>query len=112
MNGQAAHEGRDGPARAGDLDEKRLALDWARLRADRQKTAIEFTLRCKELDHTTGRKYFELLANPFVLAIVGGFITLMTSIFTNHFLRRTILKLRGRRLSWPPQQPIRLSRLN
>jgi hypothetical protein len=85
MKPEADRDKQDGPARTGDLDEKRLALDWARLRADRQKTAIELALRRKELAHTTGRNYFEVLANPFMLAIVGGFITLMTGIVTSHY---------------------------
>ncbi len=73
------------PRVAANLEEKRLMLDWARLRAERQKSAAELSLKRKELARSSGKTYLELLANPFTLAIVGGFLTLMTSIVTNHF---------------------------
>jgi hypothetical protein len=104
------------------LEDKRLALDWARLRADRQKSAAELKLKRSELAHATGKKYFELLANPFTLAIVGGFITLMTSIITSHYSTINNLEAERKKAGTPltrkrsglnssPRRPIRRSRL-
>jgi hypothetical protein len=53
------------------------------LRSERQRSAVEFRLKRQELFERRGWK--ELLVNPLTLAIVGGFITLMTTIISNHF---------------------------
>jgi hypothetical protein len=67
-----------------DLDKERMALEWERLRSERQKSALEFRLKRRELAAQSSKAWRELLANPVTLAIVGGFITLMTTIVTNH----------------------------
>jgi len=68
-----------------DLEEQRIALEWARLRSERQKSALEFRLKRWELADRKGKGWIDLIANPLTLAIVGGFITLMTTIVSNHF---------------------------
>jgi len=59
-------------------------VEWARLRLDRQKTAIEFMLKRKELAAQSSKAWKEFLTNPLSLAIVGGFVSLMATIVTNH----------------------------
>jgi Trypsin len=66
-----------------DLEGERIAIEWERLRSERKKAAVEFRLRRQELFQRRGWK--ELLANPLSLAIVGGFLTLMTTIISTHF---------------------------
>ena len=68
----------------GELERERVALEWSRLRSERQKSALEFRLKRQELVQST-RGWKALFANPFTLAIVGGFITLMTTTISNHF---------------------------
>jgi Trypsin len=80
MNREVSNESGDR-----ETEKERLALDWARLRFDRKKAAIEFRLRRQELARTRDKGWKELLANPFTLAIVGGFITVMSTIISNHF---------------------------
>jgi V8-like Glu-specific endopeptidase len=72
------------PSGHGDLDEQHLALDRERLRFERKKAAMEFRLKRNELANHQGRGWKELLASPLSLAIVGGFITLMSTIVSNH----------------------------
>jgi Trypsin len=67
----------------GRLERERIAIEWERLRSERQKSAVEFRLRRQELFERRGWK--ELLVNPLSLAIVGGFVTLMTTTISNHF---------------------------
>jgi len=66
------------------IEEKRVALDWERLRFERKKAAMEFRLKRNELADHRGKGWKELLASPFTLAIVGGFITVMSTIVSNH----------------------------
>lgn len=74
---------------AGALETERLALEWESLRSERQKAAMEFRLRRLELMSAASRsrsgKLKELVTNPLLLAILGGFITLMTTIITSSF---------------------------
>lgn len=67
-----------------DIEKEKLALDWERLRFDRKKAAMEYRLKRNELAGARGKEFKELLGNPFALAIVGGFITVMTTIVSNH----------------------------
>jgi len=60
----------------------RLALEWGRLKFERQKASIETLLKRRELRAAKPRQWKDLLANPLALAIVGGFITLMTTTIT------------------------------
>jgi hypothetical protein len=63
--------------------DRRLELEIARLKFERQKAAIELSIKRRELAAPkTGLR--TLFANPLTLAIVGGFITLMTSVVTTH----------------------------
>jgi hypothetical protein len=79
------------------LERERLALERERLRSDRQKAALEFRIRRRELSAQLAgpsrKDWRELLANPFTLAIVGGFVTLMTTIVTNHLSVSTNLEV-------------------
>jgi Trypsin len=73
-----------GPSDKGGPEKEQIALEWQRLRFDRQKQAMEFRLKRRELAARPSKTLMEMLANPLTLAIVGGFITLMTTIVTNH----------------------------
>ena len=67
------------------LDERRLTLEFERLRFERQKTGIELRLERRELAVAPKKIWVDLLSNPLTLAIVGGFITLMTTTVASHF---------------------------
>jgi len=69
----------------GELEPERLAIERERLRTERQKLAVEFRLKRRELTAGQTKGWKELLANPLTLAVVGGFITLMTTIVSNSF---------------------------
>jgi hypothetical protein len=73
------------------------ALEWQRLRFDRQKQAMEFRLKRRELATRPSKTLMELLANPLTLAIVGGFITLMTTIVTNHLTVSANLQIEAKK---------------
>ena len=79
---EPAGDGADG------LEMERLALEREKLLLERQKTAIDARLRRRELSARRDKGWLETLASPLPLAIVGGFITLMTTIVTN-FLTQT-----------------------
>src|SRR5215472_14401473 len=66
-------------------EHERLRLERDKLRFERQKFAAE--LRLKRREHALPRSTWlkEVLANPLALAIVGGFLTLMTGIATTFF---------------------------
>jgi hypothetical protein len=55
-----------------------------RLRLERSKLALEVRLKRRELGLHAAKSLREAVANPLVLAIVGGSITLVTSIVTNY----------------------------
>lgn len=68
----------------GDLDVAKLRLDRDRLRFERQKFAIE--TRAQRRDRSGQRHILkDLLINPIALAVVGGFVTLMTGIATTAY---------------------------
>jgi hypothetical protein len=69
----------------GELEARRLALEFERLKFDRQKAAIELRLKRREAGAAPKKSWVDLLGNPLTLAIVGGFITLMTTTVTGHF---------------------------
>jgi hypothetical protein len=71
-----------------DLDRQRLLLERQRLRTERQKLALELRVKRQELSERRNKTWKELLANPLALAIVGGFITLMTTIVSTSFTAR------------------------
>jgi V8-like Glu-specific endopeptidase len=81
------------PSGDNNLEEQRLALDRERLRFERSRAAMEFRLKRNELAINRGREWKELLASPLTLAIVGGFITLMSSIVLNHLNQSANLEL-------------------
>jgi hypothetical protein len=59
------------------------SLEWGRLRFERQKLALELQLKRRELAQGRHRGILrDLLANPLSVAIVGGVLTLLTSIVT------------------------------
>jgi V8-like Glu-specific endopeptidase len=74
-------------APAGDLPSElakdRFALEQERLRFERQKLAIESRLKRRELDDERRRSRTKLFANPLALAVIGGFLTLITTIIAN-----------------------------
>jgi hypothetical protein len=67
------------------LEERRLELEFERLKFDRQKVSTELLLKRRELNAAKNKEWKDILANPLTLAIVGGFITLMTTTITGHF---------------------------
>lgn len=67
------------------LEERRLALEFERLKLERQKAGIELLLKRRELKVAPKKWWADLLGNPLTLAIVGGFITLMTTTVASHF---------------------------
>jgi hypothetical protein len=73
----------------GDIEADRRNFEYERLRLERQKLAIETRLKRREfLKSQKSTLFKDLFANPFSLAIVGGFITIMTSIVTNSYSAR------------------------
>jgi V8-like Glu-specific endopeptidase len=64
------------------IERERLALERERLHADRQKLALEFRLKRREFAERRDKSWKELLTNPLMVAILGGFLTLMTTIIT------------------------------
>src|SRR5262252_8773740 len=62
------------------------ALEWEKLRLERQKYALEARLRRREIQNRNGKTLWrDLLTNPVMIAIVGGIITLFTAVITTYF---------------------------
>jgi hypothetical protein len=60
------------------------SLEWARLRFERQKLALEMRARLREISAQRNQSVWRaLLANPISVAIVGGILTLTTSVVTS-----------------------------
>lgn len=68
-----------------NLEVERLSIERERLRTERQKLAIELRLKRQEFVERRSKSWKELLANPLTLAIVGGFITIMTTIISTSY---------------------------
>jgi Caspase domain len=66
------------------LEQEKLRLEFERLRFDRSKLAIDAKLKRREFDSYSKKSLKETVSNPLLLAIVGGFLTLLTSIVTNY----------------------------
>jgi hypothetical protein len=63
-----------------------LALEWDRLRFERQKYALEVRLKRREFREKEHKNLWQdLLTNPVTIAIVGGLITVITALVTNYF---------------------------
>ena len=63
-----------------------LALEWEKLRLERQKYALEVRLKRRELQEKKDTSSWkDLLTNPVTIAVVGGVIALFTALVTNHF---------------------------
>jgi V8-like Glu-specific endopeptidase len=60
----------------------RLSLERSRLRTERQKLALDVRLKRREISERKNKTWKELLANPLTLAIVGGALTIITTIIT------------------------------
>src|SRR4051812_9793015 len=76
------------PEQTREISEARgqLALEWEQLRFERQKHALELRFKRRELTEKQSRSVWkDLLANPVTVAIVGGLVTLMTTIATNFY---------------------------
>jgi hypothetical protein len=66
--------------------EQQLALEWERLRLERQKLALELRFRRREIVEKRSRSVWkDLLANPVIVAIAGGILTLLTTIVANFY---------------------------
>jgi hypothetical protein len=60
------------------------SLEWARLRFERQKLALELRVKRRELAEKREQSVWkDLLTNPLSMAIVGGVLALMTTVVTN-----------------------------
>jgi hypothetical protein len=69
------------------------SLDLARLKFERQKFALEMRLKRRELSDQRGQSVWRtLFANPLSVAIVGGILTLMTSVVTSFLTARANLE--------------------
>lgn len=74
-------------AESDSLDHQRFQLERDKLRFERQKFAIE--VRFRKLEQASPKSIWkDILANPVSLAIVGGFLTLMSGIATTTFTAR------------------------
>jgi hypothetical protein len=68
-------------------------LEWARLRFERQKFALETRAKRREwVEQRDKSMWKSLLANPLSVAVVGGILTLMTSIVTSFLTARANLE--------------------
>jgi lysozyme family protein len=81
----------------GELEERRLALEFERLKVERQRAGIELRLKRRELKTASTKGWANLLPLPL---IVGGVITLITSIVTSYFstvqsINAEVAKARG-----------------
>src|SRR5829696_8616282 len=66
-----------------------LALEWERLRLERQKHALELRFRRREVAEKQNKNVWKsLLTNPVTIAIVGGVVALLTTIATNFLTAR------------------------
>jgi hypothetical protein len=66
-----------------------LALEWEKLRFEQRKYALEVRSRRRELEKDKNRSVLNaMIGNPLTLAIVGGFVTLLTTIVSNYFTAR------------------------
>ena len=66
-----------------------LALEWERLRLDRQKYSLEARLKRQELaEKKRSSVWKDFLGNPLTIAIVGGVLALLTTIATNFYNSR------------------------
>src|SRR5437660_2628062 len=79
------------PSPGDSLDRERLLLERERLKFERQKLAIDALLKRRELAGRSG-PFKDLLANPLALAVVGGFVTLMTTTITASFTAKQALQ--------------------
>lgn len=67
------------------FEREKLALERSKVRTERQKLVIDALLKRRELrDHGT-KSWKELFANPLTLAIVGGILTVLTTLVTASF---------------------------
>lgn len=67
-----------------EIKAEQLAFERYKLRTERQKLAIELRSKRQELTAKTVKSWKELFANPLTLAIVGAFLTVMTTIVSNY----------------------------
>lgn len=66
------------------IEAEKLKLEFRRLAFDRTKLAIETRHKRREDRAHSTKSLKESLSNPLILAIVGGALTLFTSIITNY----------------------------
>ena len=67
------------------LELEKIALERSKLRTERQKLVIEVLLKRRELADRGTKTWRELFANPLTLAIVGGVLTVLTTLVTSTF---------------------------
>jgi hypothetical protein len=67
------------------LDRERLDLEQQKLRFERQKFATDALLKRRESSSRRGTFLRSIVTNPLALAIVGGFLTLMSGIVTTAY---------------------------
>jgi hypothetical protein len=82
------------------LEHERLRLERDKLRFERQKFAAELRLKRSQLAPPKSTLLKEVFANPLALAIVGGFLTLMTGIATTTFTARETREAEALRASY------------
>jgi hypothetical protein len=67
------------------IERDRLSLERDRLKFERQKLSIELIAKRREAATTKPTALRELFSNPLTLVIVGGFISLMTTIVSGFY---------------------------
>jgi V8-like Glu-specific endopeptidase len=67
------------------MDADQIEIERDKLRLERQRLAFEISLKRREVARSSPSVFRDLLANPLSLAVVGGVLTLITQIASNHF---------------------------
>lgn len=76
------------PAAGGSVANAKAEFNLASSKLERTKLALEIRLKRRELQNHGHQRWRDLLANPLALAVVGGTLTLLSSVLTN-FLSAT-----------------------
>lgn len=67
------------------LGPEKIAIERIRLRTERQRLVVETLLKRRELGERGKKSWREVFANPLMLAVVGGLLTVITTLVTSSF---------------------------
>ena len=79
---EAIEHAATGPTQSGSTVTEQIELENIKL--ERSKLALDVRIKRRELEVHQSKTWKQTLANPLMLAIVGGSLTLLTSIVTNY----------------------------